>query len=178
MGLIQVDTFTVTSAVANVIIGGGSSGSSSNNFAINTNDVYQLVYRDLFMSNDGAGAHIRLTVSGSADTSSNYDRAYSAIYANQNIYNTANANAAQFNGSGQGTTLAESQQGMLYLYNFADASEHSFVSIEIIHTTETPEYYAMMGGFVLTNNQATDGIQFVANSGNIASGTFTLYKVI
>ena len=39
--LIKVDEFTVTSALSDVIIGGGSSGSSTENFAIdNTYDVY------------------------------------------------------------------------------------------------------------------------------------------
>ena len=78
-----VDTFTISSAVSTVTIGGGSSGSSSYNFAINTNDVYAVFYHNLYMVNDGAVAALRLTVSGSADTTSNYDNARQNLYANQ-----------------------------------------------------------------------------------------------
>jgi hypothetical protein len=35
-----------------------------------------------------------------------------------------------------------------------------------------------MGGGVLTEAQACDGIQFLMSSGNLASGTFTLFMVI
>ena len=64
MNLIQVDTFTLTSAANTVTIGGGTGGSSSTNFAINTDDVYALFYRDVYMTNDGAVSAVRLTKSG------------------------------------------------------------------------------------------------------------------
>ena len=49
--LVLVDEFTVSSAVSTVTIGGGSSGSSSFNFSIDsTFNVYKLIYRDVFMS--------------------------------------------------------------------------------------------------------------------------------
>ena len=60
MGLEQVDHFTVTSDVTSVIIGGGSGGSSSENFAINTDDVYVLTYHNLFMTDDGRVPNLSL----------------------------------------------------------------------------------------------------------------------
>ena len=42
--LAQVDTFTISSALSEVIIGGGSSSTSGIDFAINTDDVYMLTY--------------------------------------------------------------------------------------------------------------------------------------
>jgi hypothetical protein len=174
--LVLVDEFTVSSAVANVIIGGGSSGSSSENFAIDsTYDVYMLQYNNLFMSVDGRVPQIRFTVSGSADTSSNYDNARMNLYSNQAFYDGANQNVSYMPNLSGGITSPESQQGTIYLFNFSNASEYSYATLELVGATETPEYYGVAGGFVLTVAQATDGVQFYANADNIASGEFKLY---
>ena len=138
-----VDTFTISSAVSTVTIGGGSSGSSSYNFAINTNDVYAVFYHNLYMVNDGA-----------------------------------NQNLSYFSSIGMGTTHPESQCGVYFLYNFNNSSEYSYVTWAQNFTTETPEYIGPQGGGVLTVDQACDGVQFFANSGNIASGTFSMYKMV
>ena len=174
--LIKVDEFTISSGVSSVIIGGGSSGSSSENFAIdNSYNVYLLQYRDLFMSNDGSSTRIRFTVSGSPDTSSNYDNARQNLYSNQSPYNGSNTNISYMPNLAGGTTAPESQQGSIYLFNFSNSSEYSFATLELVGATETPEYYGVVGGFVLTVAQATDGVQFYTTSGNLASGTFELY---
>ena len=176
--LVQVDHFEISSAVSTVTLGGGSSGSSSNNFAINTDDVYLATYRNVYMSNDGAVPNVRLTVSGSADTNSNYDNARMNIYANTNHYDGSNQNLSYFPTIGRGTTSQESSQGMIYCYNFNPSGEFSFITWSEILATETPEYIDVYGGGCLTTAQTTDGIQWYANSGNIANGEFTLYKVV
>ena len=176
--LIQVDTFTIDSAVASVIIGGGSSGSSSTNFAINTDDVYMFTYNNVFMSNDGASFSTRFTVSGSEDSSANYDQASIGMYTNQAFYKSGNVNLTFLTNYGMGTTPQESQSGIWYLYNFNNSSEYSFTSQESINITETPEIIGAVKGGVNTVAQSCDGIKLYANSGNIASGTFTLYKVV
>ena len=67
--LIKIDEFTISSAVSNVILGGGSSGSSGANVSIDsTYNVYILNYQNAFMSSDGARIRVRFTVSGSPDT--------------------------------------------------------------------------------------------------------------
>ena len=101
MGLVQVDTFTVSSAVASVIIGGGSSGSSSINFAINTDDVYMLTISNYQPETDNTNFRLRVTVSGTADSSSNYD--YTGKFlANPNFFNFNSQGQAQFQGEGLG----------------------------------------------------------------------------
>jgi hypothetical protein len=178
MGLTQVDHFTVTSDLATVIIGGGSSGSSTTNFAINTDDVYMLTFHSLFMSVDGRVPNVRLTDGGTPDPNANYDRAGKTLYSNQGFPNAGNNGLTQFNMLSCGTTQEESQQGVFYLYNFNDSNRASFVQVENAITTETPEYAAHMGGFVLKTQKACDGVAFVANANAIANGVFTLYKVI
>ena len=176
MSLTKVDEFTISSGVSSVIIGGGSSGSSSENFAIdNSYNVYLLQYSNLFMSNDGGSTRIRFTVSGSADSSSNYDNARQNLYSNQSPYNGANTNISYMPNFSAGTTSPESQQGNLYLFNFSNSSEYSFATLELVGATETPEYYGVVGGFCLTVAQATDGVQFYTTSGTITGGNFKLY---
>ena len=166
MGLLQVATNTVSSAVASVTLTG-----------IDSDDVYMVAYSNAFMSSDGARLRVRFTVGGSADTSSNYDSARKDMYANQSFYNSSGANGTYLNGFSLGTTNPESSKGLYYLYNFNDSSEYSFVTIELQETNNAGENAGLVGGAVLTVAQATDGIQFYASTGNIASGTFTLYKV-
>ena len=179
MNFTQVDTFTLTSAANTVTIGGGTGGSSSTNFAINTDDVYALFYRDVYMTNDGAVSAVRLTKSGdgTAVTSSNYDNARMNIYANQAHYDAANQNSTSFPMIGCGTTSQESQQGLFWLYNFNSSSLFSQVNWHQQVTTETPEYIGPAGGGTLDLDETHDGVQFFANSGNIANGTWTLYKI-
>ena len=166
MGLLQVATNTVSSAVASVTLTG-----------IDSDDVYMVAYSNAFMSSDGARLRVRFTVGGSADTSSNYDSARKDMYANQSFYNSSGANGTYLNGFSLGTTNPESSKGLYYLYNFNDSSEYSFVTIELQETNNAGENAGLVGGAVLTVAQSTDGIQFYASTGNIASGTFTLYKV-
>ena len=178
MGLVQVDHFEISSAVSSVIIGEGSSGSSSTNFAINTDDVYMMTYRNVFMSNDGASFSTRFTVSGSEDSSSNYDQVGMAPYTNQAFTFYGNQNLSFLTNFGMGTTVQESQNDIWWLYNFNNSGEYSKCVQDSFNITETPEFVGQIRGVVLTVAQSCDGIKIYANSGNLASGTFTLYKVI
>ena len=168
MGLVQVATETITSAVSTQSILG-----------ITTDDVYLLTYNNLFMTDDGRNPNIRFTKSSddSADSSSNYDQAFINMYTNQSFYKTGNVNGTNFSNNSTGTTILESQVGYMYLYNFNNSSEYSFMTQEGINITETPEITSMTKGGVLTVAQSCNGVQFVASAGTIESGTFTLYKV-
>ena len=179
MNLQQVDTFTLTSAANTVTIGGGTGSSSGIDFAINTDDVYVLFYRDVYMTSDGAVSAVRLTKSGdgTAVTSVSYANARQNIYSNQAHYDAANQYLSSFSMIGCGTTSQESQQGVYWLYNFNSSSLHSYVNWHQQVTTETPEYIGPVGGGQLNVAETHDGVQFFANSGNIANGTWTLYKV-
>ena len=176
--LIQVDTFTISSPVASVIIGGGSSGSSSYNFAINTDDVYMFTYHNVYMQSDGFTFSTRFTVGGTEDSSANYDQVQIGMYTNQAFAKSGNQNLTFLTNYGMGTTPQESQCGIWYLYNFNSSSEYSFISHESINITEAPEIVGQVRGAVLTVAQSCDGLKLYANAGNIASGTFTLYKVV
>ena len=121
---------------------------------------------------------IRFTVSGSADTSSNYDRCSLQIYTNQNIFTSNGENQDHISSLGLGTSLTQGDMGILTLFNFPNSSEYSFITREQIQTNSSSELAGIIGGAVLTVAQATDGVQFHASTGNIASGNFKLYGYV
>ena len=168
MGLVQVTTTNVTSNVASVSLTGIDDDS---NYIVLANNIF-------FDSNDDM--RIRFTVSGSADTSSNYDYAYKSIQAGTSFANnnTTNASNIDFN-QGTGTSASNPINFKMHLYNFNNSSEFSFFNMSNAHRNTSQGRHAMFtGGGVLTEAQTTDGVHFYLNSGNnLANGRFTLYKV-
>jgi hypothetical protein len=174
--LIKIDEFTVSSPLAEVIIGGGTGGSSGLNASIDsTYDVYQLVFSNFNPQTDVTNIRIRVTVSGSPDSSANYD--YAGRYlAYATPFNWHSIGQTQFQGLGIGTNTGEVTNQVMYLYNFNNASEYSFITIEESARDAYGSQLGFQGGIVNTVIQACDGIQFIQTSGNINTGsTFTLY---
>jgi len=164
--LIQVATETVTSAVGSVTLTG-----------IDSDDVYMVVVSNYQPVTDNTNLRIRVTVTGTADSSANYDLA-GKFLANPNFFNFHSIGQTQFQGSSQGTNTGEVTNQILYLFNFNNASEYSFMTLEENGRDASGNQLGFQGGIVHTVTQACDGIQFFQSSGNIASGTFTLYKVV
>ena len=163
--LIKIDEEIVSSAVSSVTLTGIDS----------TYDVYMVRLSNVQPATDAAYLRMRFTVSGSADTSSNYDRVAKELRADTTFGNSSQTNADGFNFIQNGTSTSETHNSIMYLFNFNNASEYSFATFE-----ETSFMYAVAlrgrnGGGVLTVAQATDGVNYFFSSGNIDSGTFTLY---
>ena len=165
--LIKIDEEIVTSAVASVTLTGIDS----------TYDVYMVACNNIFFdTNDDM--RIRFTVSGSADTSANYDYAHKAMYADTAFGNTGITNATSLDtNQSTGTSSNFQINTIMYLFNFNNASEYSFVTYENANRNTTQSRTGLFaGGGVLTVAQATDGVTFfLSSSANIAGGTFTLY---
>ena len=66
----------------------------------------------------------------------------------------------------------------MYLYNFNNSSEFSFVTREQVSLSHVAQTQGVMGGGVHTVASASDGVNYSMASGNLTSGTFTLYKVV
>jgi hypothetical protein len=167
--LVQVATETVSSGVSSVTITG-----------INTDDVYLCTYVNVSSANDNVGLYARITKSGSADSTSNYDKGQMNYRVETSFSNTSNdTDDDKFNLGNMGTGTSETHQGHMYLYNFNNANEPSTLSWERSNLMADPNYlYGNMGIGVHTVESASDGLQFYISSGNVAGGTFTLYKVI
>ena len=164
--LIKVDEEIVTSAVASVTLTGIDS----------TYDVYMVAFNSVKPDTDAVGLYTRVTTSGTADTTANYDFAHKELRANTAFANGYNTNQTQFIPAGTGTdTVGEMLNGIIYCFNFNNASEYSFVTYETTYMQQTPQHYGRQGSAVHTVAQACDGINFSFASGNIHSGTFKLY---
>ena len=166
--LVQVATNTVSSAVSSVTLTG-----------IDSDDVYMLAVSGI-VSSASINGDLRVTTSGTADTSANYDYAMKGLRSDTTFTNFSNTNQTAFTTAfawSLFTTAGMTGNGIAYLYNFNNASEYSFISHEGVNSWQNG-ILGMQGGSVHTVAQACDGIQFSPSSGTISSGTFTLYRVI
>jgi hypothetical protein len=165
MGLVQVATNTVTSAVSSVTLTG-----------INSDDVYMVTVNNLVASASNT-IDIQFTVGGTADTSSNYDLAAKNLWSGGSFANNVATNGSDIAyGNTIGSSTNQFHNAILYLYNFNNSSEYSLITIE--ETANNSNGIGRQGCGVLKEAQATDGVLIKAGTGNINSGTFTLYKVV
>lgn len=165
--LVKITETTVSSGVSSVTLTGIDS----------TYDVYKFVFSGLEVDTDGTTLSIRVTTSGSADTTSNYDRADKQLISNTTFANSSNSNQDSWVNSVEGTGTGEANNGVLYLFNFNNSSEYSFMTRETTQWDNNPRLLSRSGGGVHTVAQACDGLQFFVTSGNIDSGTFKLYGI-
>jgi len=129
--------------------------------------------------NVGGDAKIRVTKSGTPDTTSNYDRANKILRNDTTFSNDSGTNETFWYLEYIGNDVSEASNGIMYLFNFSNASEYSFLTMEITSSDNAnPTLKGRQGGAVHTVASASDGIQIFPNSGNITAGTFTLYKVV
>jgi|SRR5210317_1572588 len=163
--LVKIDEEIVTSAVASVTLTGIDS----------TYDVYMVRYNNYTSDTDSIAVRLRFTDSGTADTSSNYDTAFKRLSADSAFSNLSATNGDKLTLNDVGTGTGEISNGVLYLFNFNNASEYSFVTMETTGRTASGYLRGRQGGGVLTVAQATDGVQFFQDTGNITAGQFVLY---
>ena len=166
--LVQVATNTVTSAVASVTLTG-----------IDSDDVYMVAFNNVAPATDNTNLLIRVTESGTPNTTANYDEAAKFLDSTTTFGNQGNTNQTYwFNSLAIGNSTSEQTNGILYLYNFNNSSEYSFYTKENTSLTYLAGNTGYQGGGVFTSSSSCNGVQFFFSSGNITSGTFTLYKVL
>ena len=165
--LIKIDEEIVTSAVASVTLGGADWDSSY--------DVYMVKLNNFSSVTTGATPRVRVTKSSSADTTGNYDYAAKQLRTDTTFGNNSNTNQTSWDIlNALSSATGNIANGILYLFNFNNA-EYSFVTMEITQRSNEGLHRGKQGGAVHTVASASDGIEFSMSSGNIASGTFTLY---
>ena len=166
--LIKIQETTVSSPVSSVSLVGINS----------TFNVYKVTFSNVFASADD-DMQIRVTTSGTADSDSEYDIASLDLKTSTSFGNTSGTNQTKWDFSaGIGTSGTNSHNGVMYLFNFNNSSEFSFVTMENVTTRQdtSDQLFGFQGGGVHTVAETNDGINFfLANSNNIAGGTFTLY---
>ena len=165
--LVKIAETTVSSAVASVTLTGIDS----------TYDVYKLDCSNFQCASDNKNIIVHFTVSGTADTSSNYDSAFKQLKAGSAFNNSSGTNNNSLTiAPSLSNATNETGNIALYLFNFNNASEYSFATVEANTIINNSEMRGLQGGFVLTVAQATDGVRFTwEDSSNFSSGTFKLY---
>jgi hypothetical protein len=156
-----------------------TSGATANiTFSDTSFDVYVLQFNDVIADTDDKDLNFRFTASGTADSSANYDYANKELRADFAFQNRSATNGTYLpvNVSGQGTGTGEACNGTIYAFDFNNASEYSFCTMEITMFDFSERLFGWQGGGVLTVAQATNGFEFFwESSANFSSGRFVLY---
>jgi len=141
-----------------------------------TYDVYVATIENLLHS-ASAYDYVRFTVSGSADTSANYDSAMKVLRANAVFYNGAYTNQTftYLSPYQKGTNTGSQTNATFYIFNSQNSSEYTFATFEESSLGTSGASVGSQGGMVLTVAQTTDGINFSPSAGNYSSGDFKLY---
>ena len=165
--LVKIDEEIVSSAVASVTLTGIDS----------TYDVYMVACSNVEIDT-ATDSHIlcRVTVSGTPDTTANYDRARKVLRTDTTFTNDGDSNKTfSYIGAQIDNTANYQHNSIMYLFNFNNASENSFATLESATTMVTGHLFGNQGGWVHTVAQSCDGVQIFSEYGNIDNGTFTLY---
>ena len=145
---------------------------------IDSDDVYLLVLRLIQTQNNNEIINMRVTKGGTADSTSNYDRAYRifssiADYSFGTYQNGSGGrimeNVDDANGGGN---------GLLHLYDFNNSSTYSWWNIENVCTVSN-QSAGVAGSGVHTVASASDGVEIYGSSGGtfINGASLILYKV-
>jgi len=171
--LVQVDSVTVSGTVSTIEVGGANWDSSF--------DTYMVTVNALQSNTDSVNVYFRiLDSSNNPETSANYDWARKILKANTTFGNGFGTNQTldYFVNNTIGTGTGEVANGILYLYNFNNASEYSFYTLEETEREASAgNLQGLMGGGVLTLTAQHKGVQFSLSSGSFIGGTVTIYGV-
>lgn len=169
--LVLLDSVTASSS-STVSLGAGNWDTSYN--------VYKVVMTGITPSSDSTNLRMRVLKSGTAQTDSNYDRAY-LQYRTDTTYGivaTVGGDYWETTNNSNGTTAGETAQGIFYLFNFNNTSEFSYITNETTNLTADPILISVIGAGTHKVASASNGLQFFYSSGNIASGIFKLYGLV
>ena len=139
-----------------------------------TYNVHVLHVKDLVPSSDDTIGW-RITKSGTVQTDSEYDNARkdmptNASFQDNEAQNASSVTNADIESTGSGFFAT------FHLFNFANASEHSFGTHEHVAWVSTPQAFGGAGGFAHTVESASDGISFYFTGGaTFSSGELVLY---
>ena len=122
--------------------------------------------------------YFRLYESGVLETASVYQYAYQ--YGNVNGSFGESRSTAQnriYTLMNLGNATNETANGYSYFYNLIDSSKYSFSTFQSMTINATPNGNMNFGSGVLPQASSVTGINVVMQSGNITSGTISLYGI-
>ena len=145
---------------------------------LGTYNVHFMTFNDIHSANDNVITNIRFYESGVLETSAVYQYAYqygnvvgsfgdSRSTVQTRIYTLMN----------QGNATNETANGYSYFYNLIDSSKYSFSTFHSMTINASPNGNMNFGSGVLTQASTVTGIQVLMQSGNITSGSISLYGI-
>jgi hypothetical protein len=156
-----------------------ASGSSSVTLSgINTTfDVYKVVISDCIPDSDSVFMALRVTESGTPITSTNYDFAGKLLRADTDTTNSSSEDETSLflQGNLTGTNTGEQVNLVNYIFRASDSNEFTFFTIESVFLDNSGNLNGLQGSGLYTVASTIDGVQYFFSSGDIASGTFSLY---
>ena len=168
--LIKIAETTVSSAVSSVTLTGIDS----------TYNVFVVNYINMQGDTNEKYPQFRLTESGTANETSNYDwagRKFKTYSAHQNN-GEVNQNLARLTDEKLGDQAQESANGTMYIFNANNSSEYTFWTTENVNRDAGGNVMTFTGGGTLTVTSAVNGIYFFIDASDIVSGTFQLYGLV
>jgi hypothetical protein len=167
--LIKIDE-VIASSSASVTLGGANWD--------NSYDVYKVVVSNATTDTDNKALQFRyLDTSNNPITTANYDVAQKVLRTDttfEDSYATGMTNGLIIDNY-IGTATGEVANATMYIFNSNNSSEYTFNTIEASYRNASGILRGNQGGTVLDSAVATKGISLFMSSGNIDSGTFTLY---
>jgi len=144
-----------------------------------TYDVYMIVGSGLSLSTDGTALNFRMSVATSFITSSDYRygknyASSSASYAHGD-HDSNSAGGIVLNYNGSSDAVAEPKSFVLYLFNPASTTMWKNVSWHEWGMQHDGNAYQSIGGGVLENTGAVDGVQIYPTGGDFTLGTLRVY---
>lgn len=170
-GWAPLQTQTVTTAVSSV------------DFTSNiddTYDVYAIVLSDVIPATDGQSLISRLGNDGAFDSgASDYAWGYKYLATDATtVLGGRNSALSQINLTVQsGSASGEATHGIIYLYQPSNSSTETVIGTSFHYKEADGHYITLDGVGARLESAAHDRIQFFFSSGNISSGTFTLYGI-
>jgi hypothetical protein len=168
-----LQTTTVSSSVASVTMGTSS-------LLTDTYKVYCFTGSNIHVDTDGASGNARIVQSGSAVTASSYRntkiRMNSGSATVSGFVNEAASRYADCWGESIGSSTGENTSFLGYLYNPSATDQYKiYYQTQGAQNTSNSQQLVIASYSFTGNTNAVEGLQFYLSSGNISTGTFSLY---
>tara|TARA_R110002012_G_scaffold183803_1_gene350299 strand:+ start:1431 stop:1958 length:528 start_codon:yes stop_codon:yes gene_type:complete len=172
MKLVQVNKHIVTSGNETQVV---------SMTGISDNSVYMLTVNNLNVGADGGICDLQPLTSGSVDTTNNIAIAWTLVRANNTYQNFGNTPQDIFRFTDGMSSAPASLNATAFLYNWFDANEYSYVTIQPAYNHATEGVRGHIQAGVKKEQTSHNGININTNQsgggGFQAGSTFVLYKV-
>ena len=170
MNLTQVSKQILTSTTQNITLTG-----------ISDNSVYMVVLNNVHVGSNGGICDMRPTTSGTKDTTNNHAISWTLVRSNNSYQNFGNTPQDMWRFTDGMSVAPNSLNAIAYLYNWYDANEYSYVTIQPAYSYDTENVRGHIQSGVKKETTSHDGVHIETNQtggGGFQVGSqFVLYKV-